>query len=264
MKKSVRRWGARVDLLRDINITISTGDLVLILGGSGAGKTTLINAIMGYEPAEGQVIFGEKDIIRNYKQMKYQIGYVPQEDLVRPSDIVEDTLMNAAQMRLPKTISPAERAQKVQETLVLFGLERERHHLISKLSGGQRKRLSIAVEYIGDPTLFFLDEPDSGLDGAVALRIMECLRFIAETGKIVMVISHEPDRMINMLDKVIVLAKGEDNCGHLAFYGAPRDALTFFNTSSLEEVVHRINRTDEGGDGQADYYIQKYKSMCGG
>ena len=118
------------------------------------------------------------------------------------------------------------------------------------------------MEYIADPSLFFLDEPDSGLDGIMARTLMENLRTIADEGKIVMVISHGPDRAAELFDKVIVLAKSaKDNCGHLAFFGTPEQAREFFDTPTLEGVVRRINRPDEGGDGLSDYYIEKYGAM---
>ena len=88
-------------LLRDIDLQIESGSLVLILGGSGAGKTTFMNAVMGYEPAKGRISYGQSDIYREYEKMKYEIGYVPQQDLLRMEDVVYDTLNNSAQMRLP-------------------------------------------------------------------------------------------------------------------------------------------------------------------
>ena len=194
--------------------------------------------------------------------MKYKIGFVPQQDLLRGSDTVYDTLENAAEMKLPNSMKRAQKLERIEQVLQTLGLQRERNSLVSKLSGGQRKRLSIAVEYIADPSLFFLDEPDSGLDGIMARTLMENLRTIADEGKIVMVISHGPDRAAELFDKVVVLAKSaKDNCGHLAFFGKPEQAREFFDTPTLEGVVRRINRPDEGGDGLPDYYIEKYGAM---
>ncbi len=250
-------------LLRDINLQIDSGSLVLILGGSGAGKTTFMNAVMGYEPAKGSIAYGESDIYREYEKMKYEIGYVPQQDLLRMEDVVYDTLNNSAQMRLPGSVTAAQREELVENALNMFGLSREKNSLVGKLSGGQRKRLSIAVEYIGNPSLFFLDEPDSGLDGIMAKELMTNLRQIADQGKIVMVISHAPDRAFELFDKIIVLAKSaKDDSGHLVYYGAPADACRFFDTETLEGIVGRINRRDEGGEGLADHYIRKYENLC--
>jgi ABC-type multidrug transport system ATPase subunit len=246
-------------LLKDIHLEIETGKMVLILGGSGAGKTTFMNAVMGYEQAEGEILYNDTDIYSEYERMKYEIGYVPQQDLLRFNDTVYDTLYNAAKMRLPVSLSPKELEEKTRKTMQMLGLEREQGSLVGKLSGGQRKRLSIAVEYIGEPSLFSLDEPDSGLDGVMARELMENLRTIADDGRIVMVISHSPDRAFELFDQVIVLAKdSRDNSGHLVFTGSPKAALRFFETENLEGIVRRINRPDEGGEGRADEFITRF------
>ena len=261
-ERSVWQRAKKLMLLQNINMTVNSGEMVLILGGSGAGKTTFMNAVMGYEKAEGKIMHGDTDIYEDFESMKYKIGFVPQQDLLRGSDTVYDTLENAAEMKLPNSVHKEQRVKRIDEVLETLGLQRERDSLVSKLSGGQRKRLSIAVEYIADPSLFFLDEPDSGLDGVMAKTLMQNLRTIANEGKIVMVISHGPDRAANLFDKVIVLAKSiKDNCGHLAFYGSVDEAYSFFDVDTLEGVVRRINREDEGGDGKSDYYIDKYSRM---
>lgn len=259
-ERSVRNLFRKRMLLQNINLSINAGEMALVLGGSGAGKTTFLNAVMGYEKAQGSISLDGVDVYRNYEKMKYEIGFVPQQDWLRLDDSVEDTLENAAEMRLPQNVGEEERAGLVQAVLETLGLESERTSLVSKLSGGQRKRLSIAVEYIADPSLFFLDEPDSGLDGVMARHLMECLRTIADQGKTVIVITHSPDRVIDLFDKVIVLAKDSvGNVGHLAFCGSPKEARDFFDVETMEEVVRRINRPDEGGEGMADYYIEKYQ-----
>lgn len=261
-ERSVWQRAKKLMLLQNINMRINAGEMVLILGGSGAGKTTFMNAVMGYEKAEGQILHGDTDIYEDFESMKYKIGFVPQQDLLRGSDTVYDTLENAAEMKLSSSIKKDKREERIKMVLNTLGLSRECDSLVSKLSGGQRKRLSIAVEYISDPSLFFLDEPDSGLDGVMARALMDNLRHIADEGKIVMVISHGPDRAADLFDKVIVLAKSvQDNCGHLAYFGTVSGAYEFFDTDTLEGVVRRINREDEGGDGMSDYYIQKYSNQ---
>ena len=250
-----------IHALHDATFSVERGELVVIVGPSGAGKTTFMNAVMGYEKAEGKIMHGKTDIYEDFESMKYKIGFVPQQDLLRGSDSVYNTLENAADMKLPDSLSKKAKKERITKVLNTLGLEREQNSLVSKLSGGQRKRLSIAVEYIADPSLFFLDEPDSGLDGVMSRALMENLRTIPNEGKIVMVISHGPDRASDLFDKIIVLAKStKDNCGHLAFFGSVEEAYEFFETDSLEGVVRRINRPDEGGDGKADHYIQKYSS----
>ena len=261
-ERNVWNRAKKKTLLRDIRLEIPAGSMVLILGGSGAGKTTFMNAVMGYERAEGEIRYAGTDIYREYERMKYEIGYVPQQDLLRMNDTVYDTLYNAANMRLP-VMQKEEYAEHVEETLHLLGLERLRDSLVGKLSGGQRKRLSIAVEYIGNPSLFFLDEPDSGLDGTMARQLMENLREIADQGRIVLVISHSPDRAFELFDKVIVLAKSSKEEGRLVFYGSPEEACGFFEVSELEGIMTRINYPEEGGEGLADMYIRRFEELSG-
>ena len=264
IERSVSSREGRKILLQNIDLTVQSGEMVLILGGSGAGKTTFMNAVMGYEKANGSIRHGKKDLYADFQEMKHQIGFVPQQDLLRGSDSVFYTLENAAMMKLPRRMKKPERLSRIDLVLKTLGLSAERDTLVSKLSGGQRKRLSVAVEYISDPSLFFLDEPDSGLDGIMARALMENLRTIADEGKIVMVISHAPDRVPELFDKVIVLAKSTgDLSGHLAFYGSVPEAKAFFGTQTLEDVVRRINRPEEGGEGLADHYIARYQAERG-
>ena len=235
--------------------------MVLILGGSGAGKTTFINAVTGYEKANAAIRQGDVDVYDDYEKMKYRIGMVPQQDLLRGDDTVIMTLSNAAEMRMPTTSDLNERKERVNELLRLFGLENVRNELVDKLSGGQRKRLSIATEFVANPSIFILDEPDSGLDGVMARDLMKQLRNIADQNKIVMVITHTPDRVIDMFDKVIVLAKDSNQTGQLAFYGTVDEAKKFFNRKTMEDIILTVNSEGEGGEGQADIYIRKFQRL---
>ncbi|MCR5674376.1 MAG: ABC transporter ATP-binding protein [Lachnospiraceae bacterium] len=245
-------------LLRDIHMNIPKGHMVLLLGGSGAGKTTFVNAVTGYEQADAQIMLDGRDIYREYDSMKYDVGFVPQQDLMRGSDTVKLTLSDAATLRLPYSVSASEKRKRVSKVLEQFGLSAVRHSLVEKLSGGQRKRLSIAMEFISDPTLFILDEPDSGLDGVVARSLFEKLRSIADEGRIVVVITHTPDRVIDLFDDVIVLAKDATRTGRLAWYGAVNEAYDFFGKKSMEEVLLSINQKEEGGEGRANEFVDKY------
>ncbi len=245
-------------LLRDIHFSIPAGHMVLLLGGSGAGKTTLLNAITGYEKADAEVVINGNDLYKNYDSMKYKLGFVPQQDLMRMTDTVSSTVWDAAGIRLPRTMSLLERIRRSDEVLKKFGLYSVRFNQVGKLSGGQRKRLSIAMEFISDPTLFILDEPDSGLDGVVARNLFKSLREIADEGKIVIVITHTPDRVMELFDDVIVLAKDAGRTGRLAYYGPIRQALTFFGKESMEDILLSVNQKDEGGEGRADEFVERY------
>ena len=166
--------------------------------------------------------------------------------------------MAAARIRMPGGSTTEEQSARVDWLMEVLGLSAEKDNLIGSISGGQKKRVSIGIELAADPALFFLDEPDSGLDGPTAGGLMEQLRAIADLGKIVMVITHSPDRAFHLFTKVIVLGKTEDNVGHLLFFGTPSQALEFFGTDKLETIVRRINRTSEGGEGLADSFYSRY------
>ena len=251
-------------LLRDIHMYIQPGHMVLLLGGSGAGKTTYLNAVNGYEKAKAEVMLNGQNMYKHYKDMQYDIGFVPQQDLMRGSDSVYRTLMDAATLRLPTNFTKAEREARVEEVMEIFGLTPVKNNLVVKLSGGQRKRLSIAMEFISNPTLFILDEPDSGLDGVMARELFQQLRQIADQGKIIIVITHTPDRVIDLFDDVIVLAKDSNRTGRLAWFGPIEEARKFFGKEKMEEIVKSVNRTEEGGEGRADEFILKYAEQEGG
>ena len=143
-----------------------------------------------------------------------------------------------------------------------FGLSMLQNTMVEKLSGGQKKRLSIAIEFISDPDLFILDEPDSGLDGVVARGLFEKLREIADQGKIVIVITHTPDRVIDLFDDVIVLAKDSTRTGRLAFYGPVAACKKFFARGTMEAVLRTINQKEEGGEGRADEFVAMYSHVA--
>ena len=260
-ERSVTEFFQKKVLLRDIHMAIPQGHMVLLLGGSGAGKTTYLNAINGYEKAKAEVMLNGNNMYTQYKKMQYEVGFVPQSEMMRGKDTVLNTLLDAAKLRLPKEVSPAQRRERVNEVMEIFGLLPVKNNLVEKLSGGQKKRLSISMEFISNPSLFILDEPDSGLDGVMARELFEQLRKIADTGKIVIVITHTPDRVIDLFDDVIVLAKDSARTGRLAFYGSVEDARKFFGKDRMEEIVKSVNRKEEGGDGLADEFVMKYAEV---
>ena len=259
--RTVREGFEKKILLRDVHLSIPLGHMVLLLGGSGAGKTVFLNAVSGYEKADASVMLGGEDLYRQYKKLQYQVGYAPQQDTMRGKDTIYSTLLDTARLRLPRDTTAADRRARVDEVMGLFGLTPSRSHLIEKLSGGQKKRVSIAMELISNPSLFILDEPDSGLDGTMARELMEQLRSVADRDKIVIVITHTPDRVIDLFDDVIVLAKDDTRVGRLAYYGSVDDCRAFFGTERMEDVVKLINPVSTGGAGQAETFIAKYAEV---
>ena len=256
--RTVRNFLDKRYLLREIFMNIEPGHMVLLLGGSGSGKTTFINAVTGYEKANAQILLGGMNVYDEYDKMKYSIGFVPQLDLMRGNDTVYRTLLDAALLRLPADTRISELLGRVNNVLEQFGLTTVKHSLVEKLSGGQRKRLSIAMEFISDPFLFVLDEPDSGLDGVIARDLMRHLRRIADQGKIVIVITHTPDRVVDLFDDIIVLAKDSRRTGRLAYYGSIEEAKQFFGADSMEDILRKVNQKDEGGEGLSDEYVRKF------
>ncbi len=255
VQRTVRKLFSVHALLRDINVTFRSGEMILILGGSGAGKTTLVNAILGYEKAEGMILYDNVDLYADDETVQSKISFVPQSDLMRGFDSVYHTVRNAAQMKLPDDIPDEEIERKVMETLKLFNLDKVEDSLVKQLSGGERKRLSVAIEYIADPEVFFLDEPDSGIDGHYTVQLMSILRKIANEGKIIVIISHGANRIAHNFDKVLVLAKSKrDQCGYISFFGTVEDSYKFFDTDNLEAIVGKVN--DE-----PDLYIAKFKGL---
>ena len=260
--RTVKDFGKKRYLLKDIALNIPKSSLVLLLGGSGAGKTTMINAIIGYEKADATILLNGADVYKDYESVKYKIGFVPQQNLIRGKDSVIRTVEDAAKIRLPKSVSREDRSDKISDVMDLLGLSAGQEGLVAKKSGGQLRRICIAMELATDPELFVLDEPDSGLDGVISREIFTKLRQIADEGRIVLVITHTPDRVIDLFDKVIVLGRDSGKVGRLVFYGSPQEAREFFGKDSMEQIVMSVNSKDEGGEGRTDELAEKYAAYA--
>ena len=235
--------GGKHTLLRNIMLTIAPRELVALVGGSGAGKSTLIKALSGVRPATaGRVLVNGQDFYASYAAYSRSLGYVPQDDIIHTDLTVARTLYYAAQLRLPPDTSPAELEQRITEVLGEVQLKEVREVEVSQLSGGQRKRVSIAVELLARPSLFFLDEPTTGLDPGLDKRMMTLLRQLADQGRTVALVTHATAN-IAVCDKVAFLARG----GRLCFYGPPHEALTFFGAATFAEIYARLDQSAESG-----------------
>ncbi len=259
-KVEVKKFGAfsKKTLLKNIRFDVETSDFILILGGAGAGKSTLIKSLMGEIRADGKIMLEGIDLYKNFKMMKHKIGIVPQFSTTRDHDTVYHTIMDAAQVKLCGGYSQLEIENRVEYIIQRMRLNKIRDSYVSVISGGQKKRLEVAIQAIGNQEFFVLDEPDSGLDYASRVDQMRNLKACTETGCVVSVITHSPDDAADLFTKVIVLAKSsQDDIGYLAYYGDVPNALKFFGVKKLSEIVLEIN--SEGGKGRADEFIERFE-----
>jgi ABC transport system ATP-binding/permease protein len=230
-KVVTKRAGHQLTLLDAVELSIQPNEFVGLLGPSGAGKSTLMAALNGMSaPSSGHVLVNNLDLYQHLDSLKHSIGYVPQDDIIHRELTVERTLSYVAGLRLSRDVSKEEVGEIIDEVLEVTGLIDRRDVLVQCLSGGQRKRLSIAVELITKPNIIFLDEPTSGLDPATEEKIMKLFRRIAEMGRTVVLTTHNTAN-VNLFDKIVVLVKGQ-----LVFYGKPTEALEHFGVSSFKDL----------------------------
>ena len=254
VETAVNDGGKKKTLLRNVNIEVYKGDFVLILGGSGAGKSTFIHSVLGQYKINGEVfvVGGNKN----------SFGYVPQHLTLRGNEKLKDVISDTIDWRSKVKLNSSDKKRVIDDALSSLGLLGKGDLQIKNLSGGEQKRAAIANELVTDPNIFFLDEPDSGLDPGSGLDLMRMLKEIADKGKIIMCISHnyasypEPEKLFG---KILVLAKSDrDMVGQLAFMGTVPEALKFFGVSGLHEITRLINPRSENGEGRADEFIDKF------
>lgn len=216
--------------LQDINISETQGKLLGILGASGSGKTTFLNILSGiYTPTSGSVKINGFDLHKQKEDLEGLIGYIPQDDLLIEELSVFQNLYYSAKLCF-KEKTNQEISVLVDKTLESLGLERIKNlkvgNVFNKLiSGGQRKRLNIALELIREPQILFVDEPTSGLSSRDSENVMDLLRELTLKGKLIFVVIHQPSSDIyKMFDKMIIL----DHGGYQVFYGNPVEAITYF------------------------------------
>jgi len=237
-----------VTLLDDISLSIPPRSFVALVGGSGAGKSTLLDAVNGLRPAQsGAVYFNGADYYRNKAAYATQIGYVPQDDIVHADLTVERALYFAAKIRLPHDFTEEQIEQRITEVLDEVELTHRRSLMVKSLSGGQRKRVSIALELLANPSVFFLDEPTSGLDPGLDRKMMFLLRKLADRGHTILLVTHATNN-INSCDYVCFLSAG----GRLAYFGPPEQAKSYFGKTDFAEIYTALEPTDEAPAVSAD------------
>lgn len=234
------------EILKGVSLAFEPASLVAIVGPTGAGKTTLMDALTGMVPAnEGTVAFGGRTLAGSRDEWKLHLGYVPQDDLVHSQLTVRQAVDYAARLRFPPDVARAARQERVGQVLTELGIEHRANLPVSQLSGGQRKRTSIALELLTRPSLLFLDEPTSGLDPGKEEQVMELLRALADDGRIVIATTHSLGSLQNC-DRVLFLARG----GRPAYFGPPSEAADYFRDQGWGDTFPRIFRLLDD-DGQS-------------
>ncbi|MBL1069132.1 FHA domain-containing protein [Streptomyces sp. 7-21] len=222
----------KTTILNDVSFGVPEKSLIGVIGPSGSGKSTLLRALTGYRPATyGEVLYDNRNLYTHFAELRHRIGLVPQDDILHTALPIRQALRLAAQLRFPGDVGEAERNARVEEVLAELKLDVHAEKRISSLSGGQRKRVSVALELLTKPSLIFLDEPTSGLDPGMDRDVMQLLRGLADDGRTVLVVTHSVAEL-GLCDRVLVMAPG----GGVAYFGPPDEALNFFGYESWADV----------------------------
>src|ERR1700756_1396193 len=228
-------------LLDNISLTARPGTLTAVIGGSGAGKSTLARLIAGYTtPSSGSVTFEGHDVHAEYASLRSRIGMVPQDDVVHRQLTVNQALGYAAELRLPPDTTKADREQVITQVLDELELTRHADTRVDKLSGGQRKRASVALELLTGPPLLILDEPTSGLDPALDHQVMMMLRQLADAGRVVIVVTHMLS-YLDTCDQLLLVAPG----GKTAYAGPPDQIGDAMGTTNWAKIFSQVGADPE-------------------
>jgi ABC-type multidrug transport system ATPase subunit/pSer/pThr/pTyr-binding forkhead associated (FHA) protein len=219
-------------ILKDVSFGVPEKSLVAVIGPSGSGKSTLLKALTGYRPADrGEVLYDNRNLYKQFAELRQRIGLVPQDDILHKELTVKKALKYAAKLRFPADTTGAERNARIGEVLRELKLDIHKDKKVTSLSGGQRKRVSVALELLTKPSLIFLDEPTSGLDPGMDRDVMQLLRGLADDGRTVLVVTHSVAELA-LCDKLLVMAPG----GAVAYFGPPEEALNFFGYDTWADV----------------------------
>ncbi len=231
-------------LLHNISLAARPGTLTAIIGPSGAGKSTFARLVAGYtHPTEGTVAFEGHDVHAEYASLRSRIGMVPQDDVVHGQLTVNQALMYAAELRLPPDTNKEDRERVVAQVLEELEMTQHRETRVDKLSGGQRKRASVAMELLTGPSLLILDEPTSGLDPALDRQVMTMLRQLADAGRVVLVVTHSLS-YLDVCDQVLLLAPG----GKTAFAGPPSGIGAAMGTTNWADIFSSVAREPDAAN----------------
>ena len=257
---TVKHRGVTRTLLDDVTFDVPEQALVAVVGPSGSGKSSLLRALTGSQPADsGEIRYAGQELRSGYAELRHRIGLVPQDDVLHAQLTVKAALRYAAALRFPRTTTETDRERRIEEVLAGLRLTRFEDARVSTLSGGQRKRVSVALELLTKPSVLFLDEPTSGLDPGMDREVMRMLRSLTDEGRTVLVVTHSVAEL-QMCDLLVVMAPG----GGVAYYGPPGEAMTFFGCETWADVFHAFScewDRDWAGEYRSSLYYLQY---CGG
>jgi ABC-type multidrug transport system ATPase subunit len=243
-------------ILDDVTFPLGERCLLGVIGPSGAGKSTLLGALTGMRPAtEGSVLYDERDLYRDYAELRHRIGLVPQENILHTQLSARRALGYAAELRFPRDVSKDERDRRITEVLEELSLTQHADTKTSSLSGGQQKRVNVALELLTKPSLLFLDEPTSGLDPGLDMSVMEMMAELASDGRTVIVVTHSVANL-DICDRLLVLVPG----GKVAYFGPPADGLKHFGQPGWAQVF-RAFEAQPDRDWQAEYKRSAYHAQ---
>lgn len=236
----LRKVAGATTILNGVSLEVRAGEFVGVIGPSGAGKSSLLDALCGLRPADsGKVLIDGRDLYTHPDILRDEFGYVPQDDIVPLELTVRTALDFAARLRLPKGVPVSERMHLVDVTLSQLGLAERAGTRVARLSGGQRKRVSVAAELLARPKLLFLDEPTSGLDPAAEFSLMEQLRRFAANGCTVVCTTHVLENA-HLMDRLVILAAGQ-----VVYDGPPSEACSYFGVPRLTDVYLQVKSNDQ-------------------
>jgi ABC transport system ATP-binding/permease protein len=243
-------------LLNDVTFPLPERCLLGVIGPSGAGKSTLLGALTGMRPATtGSVLYDGRDLYANYAELRHRIGLVPQENILHTQLSARRGLGYAAELRFPRDTSPSERSRRITDVLGELSLAQHADTRTSSLSGGQQKRVNVALELLTKPSLLFLDEPTSGLDPGLDKSVMEMMAGLAKDGRTVIVVTHSVANL-GICDRLLVLVPG----GKVAYFGTPADGLRHFGKGDWAEVFQAFE-AEPDRDWAGEYRRSAYHSV---
>ncbi|MGW2545309.1 ATP-binding cassette domain-containing protein, partial [Kitasatospora sp. NPDC001574] len=251
--------GGKKVLLNDVSFGVPEKSLVAVIGPSGSGKSTLLRALTGYRPADrGDVLYDGRNLYKQFAELRSRIGLVPQSEILHKELTVRNGLKYAARLRFPGDTEAREREARIDEVLYELRLDKRADNRITALSGGQQKRVSVALELLTKPSLIFLDEPTSGLDPGMDREVMQMLRGLADDGRTILVVTHSVAELA-LCDRLLVMAPG----GSVAYFGPPDEALHFFGYETWADVFQAFENYpdhDWAGRYRGSVHYQQYSA----